>query len=136
MILLLASSVLLSILPIGAVYARTLTFPVIGSQKVTLSITSSRVARLQLEGRLILDEPVTYELQSSGEITFELTNETIRVLRAYRTTLVSATYDELSDSPCVVVSPPIMLRVHIVLKRVNAIASGVSSSSASADSFS
>jgi hypothetical protein len=109
---------LVAALPTGALYSRTLTLPIIGRQTVSLAIVSPSVARLLLSGHLVLDEPVVYQFLPSGDIKFHLTDETKRVLRAYRTTLIRAEYEEVSDTPVVVLSPPLPTLVHFRLKRV------------------
>uniref|UniRef100_A0A7S3EZR3 Uncharacterized protein n=1 Tax=Haptolina ericina TaxID=156174 RepID=A0A7S3EZR3_9EUKA len=105
--------------PIGAVYTRTVSLPVIGKQTVELSILSDKLARLILSGRLNLDEPVNYQFHRSGELSFELTEATKRILRRFRTTLDAAGYDGSSDTSWVVVWPPLPLSVRIRLNRVH-----------------
>ena len=104
--------------PVGAVYARTLRFPVIGKQTIELAILSDKVARLIMSGRLNLDEPVSYHFEaSSGEMSFELTDATRRLLRRFRTTLDAAGYDGSTDTSWVVVWPPLPLSMRINLNR-------------------
>ena len=104
--------------PLGAVYSRTVRLPVIGKQTVELAIVSSNQARLMLSGRLNLDEPVSYSFSESGELRFELTEATQRLLRRFRTTLDAAGYDGGTDTSWVVVWPPLPLSVRIRLKRI------------------
>lgn len=83
-----------------------------------LSIVSRHQARLQLNGRLELDEPVEYEITDTGDLSFVLTSATKRLLRRFRTSLDAAAYDGDSDTAHVIVWPPLPLSVRIKLQRV------------------
>ena len=76
------------------------------------------MARLQLEGRLELDEPVEYDISDEGQLSFSLTDSTKRLLRRFRTSLDAAAYDGADDTAHVVVWPPLPLSVSIKLQRV------------------
>lgn len=103
--------------PVGAVYTRTISLPVIGKQTVELSILSKGLARIVLSGRMLnVDEPVTYTFVD-GRLSFELSEETKRTLRRFRTSLEGAGYDGELDESWVVVWPPLPLSVRIRLKR-------------------
>ena len=75
-------------------------------------------ARLKLDGRLKLDEPVEYDVTDEGELSFSLTDSTKRLLRRFRTSLDAAGYDGDADTAHVVVWPPLPLSVRIRLLRV------------------
>ena len=76
------------------------------------------MARLQLQGRLQLDEPVEYDITDEGKLSFALTNSTKQLLRRFRTSLDAAAYDMSDDTAHVVVWPPLPLSVTIKLQRV------------------
>ena len=82
-----------------------------------LSIISAHTARLQLSGRLELDEPVEYAVHPSGELNFSLTERTLRLLRRFRTSMESAGYEPDTDQAWVVVWPPLPLSIRIRLDR-------------------
>lgn len=103
--------------PLGAVYKRTMSLPVIGEQTIELTIISDSAARIIMSGRLNLDEPVRYDITPEGQLHFELTDTTHRILRRFRTTLDAAGYDAATDTSWVVVWPPLPMSVRIQLKR-------------------
>lgn len=83
-----------------------------------LTILTRNMARLQLQGRLQLDEPVEYDITDEGKLSFALTNSTKQLLRRFRTSLDAAAYDMSDDTAHVVVWPPLPLSVTIKLQRV------------------
>ena len=83
-----------------------------------LSIVTETRARLQLRGRLELDEPVEYDISETGQLSFSLTDSTKRLLRRFRTSLDAAAYDSDADTAQVTVWPPLPLAVRINLHRV------------------
>ena len=86
-----------------------------------LSIISAHKARLQLEGRLQLDEPIEYSIHAeSGELSFSLTESTRRLLRRFHTSLDAAGYEADEDVAWVVVWPPLPLSIRIRLNRITA----------------
>ena len=103
--------------PVGATYKRSLSLPVIGKQTIELKIISDCDARIMISGRLHLDEPVRYSFSPEGQLKFELTDTTHRILRRFRTTLDAAGYDGATDTSWVVVWPPLPLSIRIQLKR-------------------
>lgn len=83
-----------------------------------LTILTRNMARLQLQGRLQLDEPVEYDISDDGKLSFVLTNSTKQLLGRFRTSLDAAAYDMSDDTAHVVVWPPLPLSVTIKLQRV------------------
>ena len=96
---------------------RTVKLPVVGQQTVELSIISRTLARLQLRGRLNIDQTVEYTMDQSGQLSFHLTEATQRLLRRFRTRLAEAGYDAKTDTSWVVVFPPLPFSVNIRLNR-------------------
>ena len=103
--------------PVGAVYTRTLTLPVLGNQMLNLSIINRTTAMLVMQGALNLNEPVLYRADGAGKLAFTLSDSTVRLLRRVRTSLQEAEYDRTTDSAYVTVSPPIVPAIRIRLDR-------------------
>ena len=103
--------------PVGAVYTRTLTLPVLGHQVLELSIINGTTAMLVMQGALSLNEPVLYRADGEGKMAFTLSDSTVRLLRRVRTSLQEAEYDRTSDSAYVTVSPPVIPAIRIRLDR-------------------
>mmetsp|Transcript_224 Transcript_224/g.505 ORF Transcript_224/g.505 Transcript_224/m.505 type:complete len:160 (+) Transcript_224:67-546(+) len=103
--------------PVGAVYTRTLTLPLLGHQVLELSIINGTTAMLMMQGALNLHEPVLYRADGEGKMVFTLTDPTVRLLRRVRTSLRDAEYDRASDTAIVTVSPPVIAPIRIRLNR-------------------
>jgi len=84
---------------------------------VRLRVLSAKKAKLQLVGLISLDEPVQYDFEVKDVPQFTLTEDTHRVMRKFRTSLVSLGYERERDMPWVVVRPPLPVPVCIRLKR-------------------
>ena len=106
--------------PLGAVYMRQIHLPIIGEQNISLAIITSTRAQLFLSGKLNVDEPVEYSIQSNGDVSFEINDRTKELLRRFRTSLISAGYDPVTDTARVVVCPPLPVSVRIQLERTHA----------------
>lgn len=104
--------------PVGAVYTRTLTLPVLGNQMLNLSIINHTTAMLVMQGALNLNEPVLYRADGEGKLAFTLSDSTVRLLRRVRTSLQEAEYDKTTDSAYVTVSPPLIPAIRIRLDRI------------------
>lgn len=117
--------------PVGAVYTRTLTLPVLGHQMLELSIINRTTAMLVMQGALNLNEPVLYRADGEGKLAFTLTDSTVRLLRRVRTSLQEAEYDRTSDSAYVTVSPPVVPAIRIRLDRMAQEESGATTSARS-----
>ena len=94
-----------------------MTFPVIGTQYFRLTIKSRTVAQIRLVGRLSMDEPTGYAQLPDGRLGFELNEKTHRLLRRFRTKLLSAAYNAQDDIAEVLVAPPIPWTVRVPLTR-------------------
>ena len=104
--------------PIGATYSHSLRLPVIGKQSVTLKIKSRSLAQLCLVGRLNIDDEITYNVDTEGKFTFELSEGTKRLLRRFRTSICGAGYESTTDKAYVEVWPPLPLSIRINLQRL------------------
>ena len=104
--------------PVGAVYTRTLSLPMLGHQVLELSIINSTTAMLVMQGALNLNEPVLYRADGEGKMAFTLTDSTVRLLRRVHTSLREAEYDRTSDTAVVTVSPPVIPAIRIRLHRM------------------
>ena len=103
--------------PVGAVYERTLTLPVLGKQHVRLRIDSRTRATLDLEGALSLRAPVQYRLDDEGHFEFVLDAPTRALLTRVRTSLGAAGYDAGTDTAHVTVHPPLPFPVVLRMAR-------------------
>lgn len=104
--------------PIGARYERELRLPVIGLQKLSLHILTKSAARITLIGALNLDEPIKYSIDSAGNLLFQLSERTIRLLRRLGVSLRAAEYTPDGDSAAVTISPPMIPPIRIALARI------------------
>lgn len=105
-------------IPVGAFYTLSLNVPVIGSQTFELKILSPSVAHLRIKGRILnINDTVRYHLDEDGNLEFSLSEKTKRILRRFRTSLSSVEYCNETDTPRVVVNPPISRKVCMDLKR-------------------
>ena len=104
--------------PVGAVYERTLTLPVIGEQTVTLAILDGRLASITLAGALSLEEQLEYVLDDqTGKLLFELSEATELLLRRLRVGLDNAEYFHVEDQASVTIAPPLFRPIRIRLYR-------------------
>ena len=116
-VLLLAAST--SSPPVGAVYERNLTLPVLGGQRVRLRIDSHTRATLDLEGALSLRAPVQYRPDDEGHFEFVLDAPTRALLKRVRTRLGTAAYDAVTDTAHVTVHPPLPFPVVLRMARAS-----------------
>jgi hypothetical protein len=106
--------------PIGAVYERTLSLPVIGEQTLRLSILDSRRANISLAGALSLDEELRYGLdRRTGKLLFTLGAHAVTLLRRYRVGLNDAEYTGAGDEAYVTITPPLIPPIRIRLDRAS-----------------
>lgn len=108
--------------PMGAVYARTLWLPVLGTQTIQLTVLSKVLMRLELRGAILLDDTVAYARAPSGKLVFEFSDATTRMLRRFRTSFLGADYTPGNDRATFSVSPPLMPGAVIVQLRRQACA--------------
>jgi hypothetical protein len=106
--------------PIGAKYESIIRLPVIGKQVFSLHILSDTRAHLIVAGMLVLDESVSYTVDSDGRLAFVLSDYALKKMRRFRTKLKEVGYNIATDTPYVKVAPPLPRAVTLVLKRKNA----------------
>jgi len=102
--------------PVGGVYSRTIWLPVLGKQKISLTVLASNLLRLQLSGAISLDDTVSYISTPAG-LAFEFSPPTIRMLQRFRTSFRGADYIADTDHAIFRVSPPLVGTVHVQLLR-------------------
>mmetsp|Transcript_8287 Transcript_8287/g.17687 ORF Transcript_8287/g.17687 Transcript_8287/m.17687 type:complete len:194 (+) Transcript_8287:148-729(+) len=104
--------------PSNAIYELEIYIPVIGRQRFLLEIIRQGLAKLSINGILQLNELIYYDIdQGSGTFAFDLSEMTKQILRKFRTSLVMVKYCQESDSPVVVVRPPLPTNIELRLKR-------------------
>lgn len=104
--------------PVNAFYELNIRIPVIGRQIFQLRILSENVAELIIDGMLQVKDVISYRMdQQSGDLSFILSDETERILRKFRTRLGKATYCSETDTPSIVVSPPLPASINLKLER-------------------
>ena len=103
--------------PIGATYAKSVKIPVLGRQVFSLHILSDTTAHLLVNGMLILDELVTYSMNSKGRLNCRLSDGALKQLKKFRTNLKEVGYNVETDTPYVKVRTPLPAAVKIHLKR-------------------
>ena len=104
--------------PVGAFYRCVTKLPVLGFQRFDLNILENSTAALRISGVMNIDDVFKYSIDNeTGCIEFCLSKKIERVLRKFRTSIISTTYDISQDSPTIVVKPPIPKVLKIELKR-------------------
>ena len=103
--------------PIGATYSKAVKIPVLGEQVFSLHILSDNTAHLLVNGMLILDELVTYSINSRGCLNCRLSDGALRQLKKFRTNLKEVGYNVETDTPYVKVRTPLPAALKIHLKR-------------------
>ena len=104
--------------PVGAVYCCVTNLPVLGLQRFDLNILENSTAALRISGVMNVDGVFKYSIdKETGCIEFCLSKKIERVLRKFRTSIISTTYDIFHDSPTIVVKPPIPAVLKLELKR-------------------
>lgn len=104
--------------PVGAVYERTLSLPVLGAQTVRIGILTPRQATLTLTGALMLDELLSYfPDEKTGRLAFELSERTIALLRRLGVGLRTAEYAKIVDAAFVTIQPPLWRPIVLRLDR-------------------
>ena len=98
--------------PVGAVYARDISLPFLGKQRIRLSVDSRSKGTLSMRGALNLEDRVTFV--GDG---FELGEATRAMLRRTHTSLRSAHYDAERDVAVVSVQPPMPMPLTFRLHR-------------------
>ncbi len=104
--------------PINAFYELSIRIPVIGKQIFQLRILNENVAELIIDGMLQVNDVISYRVdQQSGDLSFKLSEETQGILRKFRTRLGKASYCSETDTPSIVVSPPLPTNINLKLER-------------------
>lgn len=103
--------------PINAMYELNIKIPVIGQQRFQLQIQSDSMAQLVIDGLLQVNDVVSYKIDSDGALSFTLSQSTKDVMKKFRTQIVSAKYCGESDTPSIVVSPPLPKKIKLNLNR-------------------
>lgn len=104
--------------PVGGVYGTSLLLPVLGKQRLRLSIVSEERATIEMSGALsLLAEEVNYTSTHDGSFDFDLGPNARALLGRVRTSLRSAVYDAEADCAYVRVKPPIVPEMHVGLER-------------------
>mmetsp|Transcript_39118 Transcript_39118/g.66678 ORF Transcript_39118/g.66678 Transcript_39118/m.66678 type:complete len:189 (+) Transcript_39118:143-709(+) len=103
--------------PVDALYELEAQIPVIGKQVFQLKILSEGMASLVIEGLLELRDIIRYEVDGDGEFAFVLSESTNRILRKFRTRLVKVRYCSETDTPSVIVRPPLPTNIKLTLRR-------------------
>jgi hypothetical protein len=98
--------------PVGAVYARDVSLPFLGKQRIRLSVDSRSKGTLFMRGALNLEDEVTFV--GDG---FELGDDTRAMLRRTHTSLRAAYYDDKNDVAVVTVQPPMPMPLTFRLRR-------------------
>ncbi len=113
-----SSKPLISGPPSNAIYELEINIPVIGKQRFLLEIIHQGLAKLTIEGILQLNDLIYYEIdQGNGDFAFNLSKMTKQILTKFRTSLIKVKYCQESDSPVVVVRPPLPTDIELRLKR-------------------
>ncbi|KAL9190641.1 hypothetical protein ACHAXT_000347 [Thalassiosira profunda] len=103
--------------PANAVYELECQIPVIGRQVFELRILNEGVATLVIEGLLELTDIIRYEVNGDGEFAFDLSDATKTILNRFRTRLVKVRYCSETDTPTVIVRPPLPTNIKLTLRR-------------------
>ena len=87
--------------PIGARYSRKLSFPLVGSQSVSLQIDSRQTARIAMRGILNHAEELDYSFTHGNRVVFDLSDTLKSMLSKFRCSILDAWYDDVTDESCV-----------------------------------
>lgn len=87
--------------PIGARYSRKLSFPLVGSQSVSLQIDSRQTARIAMRGILNHAEELEYSFTHGNRVVFGLSDTLKSMLSKFRCSILDAWYDDVTDESCV-----------------------------------
>lgn len=104
--------------PIGAIYFRQITLPVLGEQNAWFYVRNAREAHIELNGPVRAYETIRYWQEDDGTLRFELGQQLRDVLKRMRTTLVEARYDARADRAIVRVRPPLVGTIDLSMDRV------------------
>ena len=107
----------------GSIYHTERCIPVLGRQIFRLTITGTNTARLLIRGVLNVDDDnIQYKVdKNSGEIRFELSDQTRRILKRFRTSLGRVGYDSVRDVATLEVKPPLPAKITLLFTRLSAL---------------
>merc|ERR1712232_696234 len=95
--------------------------PVPGSvyqSALKLNIFERKRAQLTISGVMSVDAIVDYDVcEDSGNVSFELPDNVVAMLRRFRTKLVEAYYEPSSDLVRIKVRPPLPKNINLKLSR-------------------
>jgi hypothetical protein len=103
--------------PINATYMLDIHIPVIGRQTFQLSILDQDLAELIIVGMLRLRDTVPFHVDTNGNLSFNLSDETKQILKKFRTNLGEAKYCGESDIASIVIQPPLPTSINLELRR-------------------
>jgi len=108
--------------PVGATYAKSVWLPLLGEQRISVTVLAGGALRLLLHGAITLDELAQYQASDNGrsmtKIAFELGPSTRRMLRRLHTSLRCAEYDAATDIAFFTVAPLFSPAVRVPLGRI------------------
>ena len=107
------------VLPPGATYQQTMSFPLLGEQIFQISVLSETTAHLKISGMMSIDEIIPFTLDSTGRLLIALPNSVLETLQRFRTKFLEAGYDARTDRPFVRVAPPVLRPLKIMMTRLS-----------------
>jgi hypothetical protein len=88
--------------PVGASYHKTLSFPLLGHQSVSLHILSRDRATIHMDGIITHAESLDYAFNfKTSDVTFTLSDAVEQRLNTYKCRIQSAWYDSEHDEACI-----------------------------------
>jgi len=103
--------------PIGAVYKKTLSFPLIGDQVVQVKINSNTVASLSMFGVIKYNNNINYSYNSKKELNFIIPNDLKRILDKYKIKFSDIEYNHLADNALITLSIPLIGSKRVQINR-------------------
>lgn len=107
------------VLPPGATYQQTMSFPLLGEQIFQISVLSETTAHLKISGMMSIDEIIPFTLDNTGRLLMALPSSVLETLQRFRTKFLEAGYDARTDRPFVRVAPPVLRPLKIMMTRLS-----------------
>lgn len=106
--------------PPGAVYGVELAYPLIGTQRVTITVEDRRRVHLSMAGLVRYEGPVAYRVDPATlAVAFTLPGELVAHLARYRVRLLDPTYDAAADRAAItLVIPWLRVRRSVAMGRL------------------
>lgn len=98
-------------------FVANMRFPFIGSQDISLLITSKDTATIKLEGIINISDDIKYDVDSDNNINFVLGNEIQQILNKYYISLYDASYDSYDTAKIKIKIKPLNYKKTISLRR-------------------